>query len=75
MLADNRARTDLAKTINVAFERREEISPATAGAVRAAVEDALNLLDQGSARVAERAADGSWRVNQWLKKPCCCRFA
>jgi len=68
MLADDRARTDLAKTIDAAFERREEIGPATAGAVREAVEDALDLLDRGAVRVAERAADGSWRVNQWLKK-------
>jgi 2,3,4,5-tetrahydropyridine-2-carboxylate N-succinyltransferase len=58
----------LAKTIDAAFERREEIGPATKGAVRDAVEHALDLLDRGTARVAERAADGSWRVNQWLKK-------
>ncbi|HKM87675.1 MAG TPA: 2,3,4,5-tetrahydropyridine-2,6-dicarboxylate N-succinyltransferase [Xanthobacteraceae bacterium] len=58
----------LAETIDAAFERREEIGPATTGAVRAAVEDALDLLDRGEARVAEKAADGSWRVNQWLKK-------
>ena len=59
---------ELAKTIDAAFERREEIGPATKGAVREAVEQALDLLDRGAARVAERAADGSWRVNQWLKK-------
>jgi 2,3,4,5-tetrahydropyridine-2,6-dicarboxylate N-succinyltransferase len=58
----------LAETIDAAFERREEVSPATKGAVRAAVEDALDLLDRGAARVAEKSADGSWRVNQWLKK-------
>src|ERR1700689_3103419 len=58
----------LAATIDAAFERREEIGPATKGAVREAVEGALNLLDQGAARVAEKAAGGSWRVNQWLKK-------
>ena len=40
----------------------------TKGAVREAVEEALDLLDRGAARVAEKAADGSWRVNQWLKK-------
>jgi 2,3,4,5-tetrahydropyridine-2,6-dicarboxylate N-succinyltransferase len=68
MLADDLARADLAKTIDAAFERRDEIGPASAGAVREAVEDALSLLDKGTARVAERAADGSWRVNQWLKK-------
>src|SRR5579862_1826519 len=68
MLADDLARTDLAKTIDAAFERREEISPATTGAVREAVGHALDLLDRGAARVAEKAPDGSWRVNQWLKK-------
>jgi 2,3,4,5-tetrahydropyridine-2-carboxylate N-succinyltransferase len=68
MLADDLARTDLAKTIDAAFERREEISPATTGAVREAVGHALDLLDRGAARVAEKAPDGSWRVHQWLKK-------
>jgi len=32
------------------------------------VEAALDALDSGRARVAERAADGSWHVHQWLKK-------
>jgi 2,3,4,5-tetrahydropyridine-2,6-dicarboxylate N-succinyltransferase len=58
----------LAETIEAAFERREEIGPATKGTVREAVEVALDLLDRGAARVAEKSADGSWRVNQWLKK-------
>jgi len=58
----------LAETIEAAFERRDEIGPATKGAVREAVEAALDLLDRGAARVAEKSADGSWRVNQWLKK-------
>ena len=60
--------TSLAEAIEDAFERREEIGPATDGAVREAVEEALDLLDRGEARVAERAADGAWHVNQWLKK-------
>ena len=59
---------ELAKTIDSAFDRREELGPASKGAVREAVEQALDLLDRGAARVAERASDGSWRVNQWLKK-------
>ncbi|MGA8155734.1 MAG: 2,3,4,5-tetrahydropyridine-2,6-dicarboxylate N-succinyltransferase [Rhodoplanes sp.] len=59
---------DLAKTIDDAFERRDDIGPTTQGAVRDAVEAALNLLDAGKARVAEKQSDGSWRVNQWLKK-------
>ena len=60
--------SELAKTIDSAFDRRDEIGPATKGEVRDAVEHALELLDRGAARVAERASDGSWRVNQWLKK-------
>jgi 2,3,4,5-tetrahydropyridine-2-carboxylate N-succinyltransferase len=36
--------------------------------VRKAVERALDLLDQGKLRVAERQPDGRWQVNQWLKK-------
>jgi 2,3,4,5-tetrahydropyridine-2,6-dicarboxylate N-succinyltransferase len=59
---------ELEKTVDAAFERREEIGPTTKGAVREAVEQALDLLDRGTARVAERAADGVWKVNQWLKK-------
>jgi 2,3,4,5-tetrahydropyridine-2-carboxylate N-succinyltransferase len=59
---------ELAKTIDDAFERRDGVSPATKGAVREAVDAALDLLDRGAARVAERGADGRWQVNQWLKK-------
>jgi 2,3,4,5-tetrahydropyridine-2-carboxylate N-succinyltransferase len=59
---------DLAKTIDDAFEKRNDVTPATKGAVRDAVETALNLLDSGKARVAERGNNGAWTVNQWLKK-------
>jgi 2,3,4,5-tetrahydropyridine-2-carboxylate N-succinyltransferase len=59
---------DLAKTIDDAFEKRNDVTPATKGAVRDAVETALNLLDSGKARVAERGGNGAWSVNQWLKK-------
>ena len=53
---------------NDAWEARTEVNLTTKGAVRDAVESALELLDSGKARVAEKAADGSWTVNQWLKK-------
>ena len=59
---------ELARTIDEAFETRDGIGPATKGAVRDAVEAALDLLDRGKARVAERGQNGDWRVNQWLKK-------
>ncbi len=58
----------LQRAIESAWDAREEISTDTRGEVREAVETALDLLDRGEARVAEREADGSWRVNQWLKK-------
>jgi len=58
----------LEKTINDAFEKRDGVGAATKGEIRDAVEAALDLLDRGEARVAERQTDGSWQVNQWLKK-------
>jgi 2,3,4,5-tetrahydropyridine-2-carboxylate N-succinyltransferase len=58
----------LAKIIDAAFEDRNNIGPSTRGPVRKAVETALDLLDRGEARVAEKQPDKSWRVNQWLKK-------
>jgi 2,3,4,5-tetrahydropyridine-2-carboxylate N-succinyltransferase len=62
------ADAQLQKTIEDAWEARAEVSTTTTGAVREAVEAALELLDSGKARVAEKGADGSWIVNQWLKK-------
>ena len=58
--------------IEQAFEDRAEIDPQTTGDVRDAVETALDLLDSGKARVAEKipgaTGPNSWKVNQWLKK-------
>ena len=53
--------------IERAFEAREEIGPDTKGEVREAVDAALEMLDSGGARVAEKSGD-QWQVNQWLKK-------
>src|SRR6202158_3782187 len=58
----------LESTVNAAFDARDGISAATKGEVRDAVDHALDLLDRGEARVAEREANGKWKVNQWLKK-------
>ena len=58
----------LETTIERAFEEREGLGFETRGEVREAVETALDLLDRGQARVAERRANGDWHVNQWLKK-------
>jgi 2,3,4,5-tetrahydropyridine-2-carboxylate N-succinyltransferase len=59
--------TDLAATIDAAWEDRAAVNTGTTGAVREAVEESLNLLDSGQARVAEKQGD-AWQVNQWLKK-------
>jgi 2,3,4,5-tetrahydropyridine-2-carboxylate N-succinyltransferase len=53
--------------IDDAFEKRAEIDVSTKGAVREAVETALDLLDKGKVRVAEKVGD-AWVVHQWLKK-------
>ncbi len=58
---------DLAQTVDAAWEGREQVSPATKGAWRDAVEAALEGMDSGALRVAEKDA-GGWRVHQWLKK-------
>jgi 2,3,4,5-tetrahydropyridine-2,6-dicarboxylate N-succinyltransferase len=57
----------LQATIDAAWDARDSISAATTGDVRDAVNEALNMLDDGSARVAEPIGD-TWQVNQWLKK-------
>jgi 2,3,4,5-tetrahydropyridine-2-carboxylate N-succinyltransferase len=57
----------LQKEIEVLWEQRDTLSSATKGSARDAVDAALDALDQGSVRVAEKL-DSGWQVNQWLKK-------
>jgi 2,3,4,5-tetrahydropyridine-2-carboxylate N-succinyltransferase len=58
----------LRQTIEAAFERRAEITPATIErSLREAIEDCIGMLDTGRARVAEKSG-GQWCVNEWLKK-------
>jgi 2,3,4,5-tetrahydropyridine-2-carboxylate N-succinyltransferase len=55
-------------TIEVAFEKRASLDlPNAAPALRSAVAAAIQLLDRGEVRVAEKSDQG-WIVNQWLKK-------
>jgi 2,3,4,5-tetrahydropyridine-2-carboxylate N-succinyltransferase len=58
----------LAAQIEAAWERRSELTPASKGADVEAIEAALDLLDSGQARVAQRNASGQWETHQWLKK-------
>ncbi|TRW14621.1 2,3,4,5-tetrahydropyridine-2,6-dicarboxylate N-succinyltransferase [Glacieibacterium frigidum] len=57
----------LQATIEAGWEARADVSPATTGPLRDAVETALAGLDDGTLRVAE-PRDGGWHVNQWLKQ-------
>lgn len=60
--------SDLQNIIEEAFERRADITPRNAETrVSEAVEEVINMLDSGTARVAEKI-DGNWHVNEWLKK-------
>jgi 2,3,4,5-tetrahydropyridine-2-carboxylate N-succinyltransferase len=54
--------------IEALWQGRDRVTSATGGADRAAVEEALDALDAGRARVAEPDGAGGWRVNQWLKQ-------
>lgn len=58
---------DLQAAVEAAFDAIDTINTKTTGAPREAVDEALNLLDAGERRVAEKV-DGDWVVNQWLKK-------
>jgi len=54
--------------IDAAFEDRDSIGFDTQGDVRDGVNKALEMLDNGTARVAEPQGNHQWHVNQWLKK-------
>jgi 2,3,4,5-tetrahydropyridine-2-carboxylate N-succinyltransferase len=55
--------TELAREI----DRLWEAPPEEAAHGASAVEEAVRLLDEGDARVAE-PVDGGWQVNEWAKK-------
>ena len=60
---------ELKSTIESAFERRAELTPAEIeGSTREAVERAISGLEAGALRVAEPDGQGGWKVNEWLKK-------
>lgn len=58
----------LQSAIEDAFERRASLSSAEIeSSTRPLVEQAMDMMESGIARVAEPGVDG-WQVNQWLKK-------
>ena len=60
--------SEIQSIINDAFERRADITPRNVDTVvKDAVTSAIEQLDRGEIRVAEKR-DGSWVVNDWVKK-------
>jgi 2,3,4,5-tetrahydropyridine-2-carboxylate N-succinyltransferase len=60
--------SELKTLIEAAFEARAEITPKSVSReLRVALDEVLDLLDSGKARVAEKI-DGRWQVHEWLKK-------
>ena len=60
---------DLQTIIEEAFDSRADISPATVSPnIKQAIDQAIQLIDSGEARVAEQHGVGNWHVNEWLKK-------
>ena len=60
--------SDIQSIIVEAFENRAEITPRNVDTVvKDAVSDAIDQLDRGEIRVAEKK-DGDWVVNDWVKK-------
>jgi 2,3,4,5-tetrahydropyridine-2-carboxylate N-succinyltransferase len=57
----------LAALIDAAWDARDSITPATKGETRDAIDAALEGLDAGKLRVAEKR-DGRWQVQEYLKK-------
>jgi 2,3,4,5-tetrahydropyridine-2-carboxylate N-succinyltransferase len=66
-MTDTISTADLETAVEAAWEIRGELTSATQGLPRHAVEAALDLLDEGKLRVAEKI-DGTWVTHQWLKK-------
>lgn len=58
---------NLQTAIEAAWENRANVTLASSE-VREHVDAALQMLDSGTARVAEPDGNGGWTVNQWLKK-------
>jgi 2,3,4,5-tetrahydropyridine-2-carboxylate N-succinyltransferase len=59
---------ELQAAIDNAYEARAQLTPRTTpGKLRTAVENAIELLNDGALRVAQPEG-GRWHVNEWLKK-------
>jgi 2,3,4,5-tetrahydropyridine-2,6-dicarboxylate N-succinyltransferase len=55
------------KIINNSFDNKEKINVNSEQTVISAINETIELVDQGKIRVAEKKGNG-WFVNQWIKK-------
>ena len=53
------------KSIEQAWDNRSLIEKAE---VQDMIREVIELLDKGKIRVAEPLEDGTWKVNEWIKK-------
>jgi len=66
---------ELRAVIDNAYEARAQLTPRTTpGGLRTAVENVIDLLNEGVLRVAQPDG-GGWQVNEWLKKAVLLSFA
>lgn len=57
----------LESIINQAWEEREKLTPHSDGPFVDAIHEAINLLDRGELRIAEKVGD-EWKTHAWLKR-------
>ena len=58
---------ELEKIINDSFENKDNINTNSEQSIISAINETIELTDQGKIRVAEKK-NGSWEINQWIKK-------
>ena len=58
---------EIENIINEAFEKKQNISEKSDKKVLDAINETIELADEGKVRVAEKK-NGQWSVNQWIKK-------
>ena len=59
--------SELEKKINESFENKDKINTNSDKSIINAIKETIELTDQGKIRVAEKK-NGSWVINQWIKK-------
>ena len=59
--------SELEKIVNETFENKDKVNTNSDKSIANAINETIELTDQGIIRVAEKK-NGSWEINQWIKK-------